>query len=410
MFMLLARGAVAGFAPSPRQSVWTPPLSSHVRGPTRAAACAALHRQASRCVLLSALAYRVIVLPVALALLAVRGGPMALVPLLPIGMLLLAGNVVAFVACYRRPTVDLGRIRGAVLVDLALAYGVNVVASAAVPQVEVFWSYLAGAVVLTTGAYGLRGGVVAVLLSAPAQVSMVALGAVADAEVVVGRFGWLGSAVAVTVAALVVCGLGVHMAMLYGIRAGREAERARSLRWLHDTVLQTLETIALHGPADETSSAATLAELRAVARVQAVRLRRALDDFGGAYDTPLAGALAELVGEFAMQGLRVELAVAAGAGGRMSGLRREAVLGVVREALGNVAKHARVGEAVVRADEEGDSLLVVVRDHGCGFDLAGRPGFGLRESIVARTREVGGVVNVESWPGRGTRVTLRVPA
>ncbi|MCW3815918.1 ATP-binding protein [Micromonospora sp. DR5-3] len=360
--------------------------------------------------LLGALAYRVFVLPVALTLLAVRGGTVALASLLPVGMLLLAGNVVAFVASWRRPTADLARLRGAALVDLAVAYGVNVVASAAAPDVEVFWSYLAGAVVLTTGAYGLLGGVVAVLLSVPVQVSMAAFGAAADAGVVAGRFGWLGSAVAVTMVALVICGLSVHMAMLYGIRAGREAERARSLRSMHDTVLQTLEAIALHSAADETSPAAKLAELRGVARAQAGRLRRVLDEFGGAPDTPLAGALAELVGEFAVRGLRVELAVAAGAGSQLPGRWRDALLGVVREALSNVAKHAGVGDAVVRVDEAGDTLVVVVRDHGCGFDLAGRPGFGIRESIVARTREVGGTVSVESWPGRGTRVTLRMPA
>ncbi|MEH1015706.1 ATP-binding protein [Micromonospora sp. CPCC 206060] len=410
MFALLTRVAVAGVASPHRRPLWTVSAGAQGFGPVGGTAGAVLHRQASRCLLLGALAYRVCVLPVALGVLVVRGEPMALVALLPVTVLLLAANIAAFVTVYRRPTVDLERVRGAVLVDLTVAYGVNVGVSAVVPHTEVFWPYLAGAVVLVTGAFGLVGGVLAVLLSTPAQLAMVAYGAAADRGTLAGRVGWLGLAVAVTLAALVVCGLSLHLAMSYGFRAGREAERARWLRSQHDTVLQTLETIALHSAADETAPAMRLAEVRAAARVQAVRLRRTLDEPGGGNDNPLASGLSELVEELAGRGLRVELAVAAGAGSRMSGPHRDAVLGGVREALGNVAKHAGIGDAVVRADEERSALVVVIRDHGCGFDVAGRPGFGIRESIVARLREVGGGATVESWPGRGTRVTLRMPA
>ncbi|MFG3417647.1 sensor histidine kinase [Micromonospora sp. NPDC049460] len=410
VFTLLTRAAVAGVAFPRRPPMWTPATVAEGFGPVDGTAAAVLHRQTSRCLLLGALAYRVCVLPVAMGLLVVRGEPVALVALLPIAALLLAANVAAIVTVHRRSTVDLERVRGAVLVDLAVAYGVNVVGSAVVPHTEVFWSYLAGAVVLVTGAYGLVGGVLAVLLSMPVQLATAAFGAAAGREALAGRAGWLGLAVVVALAALVICGLSLHLTMSYGIQAGREAEQARWLRSLHDTVLQTLEAIALHSAADETASAVQLAQVRATARVQAARLRRTLDDPGGGRDNPLADGLAELVEELAGRGLRVELAVAAGAGSRMSGPYRDAVLGGVREALGNVAKHAGISDAVVRADEESSALVVVVRDHGCGFDVAGRPGFGIRESIVGRLREVGGKATVESWPGRGTRVTLRVPA
>ncbi|MEU9506061.1 ATP-binding protein [Micromonospora sp. NPDC048170] len=408
-FALLTR-AVAGVASPQRRPMWMSAPSAQGLDPVGGSIGAALHRQTSRCLLLGALAYRVCVLPVALGLLVVRGDPVALVALLPVAALLLAANVAAIVTVCRRPTVDLERVRGAVLVDLAVAYAVNVGASAVAPHTDVFWAYLAGGVVLVTGAYGLLGGVLAVLLSMPAQLAMGAFGAAADSATLAGRAGWLGLAVVVTLAALVVCGLSLHLAMSYGIRAGREAERIRWLRSLHDTVLQTMEAIALHSSADDTSPAVQLAEVRATARAQAARLRQALDEPGAGNDNPLASGLARLVEELAGRGLRVELAVAAGAGSRMSGPYRDAVIGGVREALGNVAKHAGIGDAVVRADEESSALVVVVRDHGCGFDVLGRPGFGIRESIMARLREVGGKATVESWPGRGTRVTLRVPA
>ncbi|MFG1891176.1 sensor histidine kinase [Micromonospora sp. NPDC049051] len=410
MFALLTRAAVAGVVALRRRPLSISEVGAQGLGPVDGTVGAVLRRQTSRCLLLGALAYRVCVLPLALGLLVVRGDPVALVALLPVTALLLAANVAALVAVYRRSTVDLERLRGAVLVDLAVAYGVNVGASAVAPHTDVFWAYLAGVVVLVTGTYGLVGGVLAVLLSVPAQLAMGAFGAAADSAALAGRVGWLGLAVVVTLATLVACGLSLHLTMSYGIRAGREAERIRWLRSLHDTVLQTMEAIALHSAADATSPAAQLAEVRATARAQAARLRQALDEPGGGNDNPLASGLAGLVEELAGRGLRVELVVAAGAGSRMSGPYRDAVLGGVREALGNVAKHAGTGDAVVRADEESSALVVVVRDHGCGFDVLGRPGFGIRESIVARLYEIGGKATVESWPGRGTRVTLRVPA
>ncbi|GAB3147976.1 hypothetical protein GCM10027290_32000 [Micromonospora sonneratiae] len=417
MFAMLTRGAVAGFWRMTREPLFTRRRPLAETGPSWTAACATIHRQAFRSLLLGALAFRVLVLlamPVLLALPATLAADVDLATLawlLPAGTLLLAGNLAALASAYRHPTVDFGRVRGVVLVDLGLGYAVSVLISATTPYAELFLAYLAGTIALVTGAYGLLGGLAAALLSVPVQLAAATIGAGPSGAAVVGRILWLGLASVVAVAALVVCGLSVHLAMLYGMRAGRDAERDRLLRTLHDTVLQTLEAIALQSAADETEPRAALAELRGAARAQAARLRRMLTETGGPDDTPLAGALAELSEELATQGLRVELTVAAGAGGGLSRLARNAVLAAVREALGNVVKHAGVGDAVVRVVEDDAGVVVVVRDHGRGFDmLTCRRGFGIRESIAARLRDIGGEGTIESRPGRGTRVTLRVPA
>lgn len=215
----------------------------------------------------------------------------------------------------------------------------------------------------------------------------------------------------VAMGVLLVWAVSVHVALRHGIRSGRAAERARLLRTLHDTVLPALEAFAVTSPTDEAAPGAALAELRGAARAQAGRLRRTLTEANGTPASSLAGALTDLTGELAVRGLRVELAVAAGAGQRLRYPYREAVLGATREALGNVVKHAGVGDAVVRVAEDRGRLVVVIRDHGRGFDATnGHGGFGIRQSIVARLRDVGGEATVESWPGRGTRVTLRAPA
>jgi signal transduction histidine kinase len=84
----------------------------------------------------------------------------------------------------------------------------------------------------------------------------------------------------------------------------------------------------------------------------------------------------------------------------------------VSEALTNVAKHARAGRASVRVLAEpqaagSPALVVVVEDDGGG---GARPGagsglVGLRDRVAA----VDGSLWVESPPGRGTRVVVRLP-
>jgi CheY-like chemotaxis protein len=88
----------------------------------------------------------------------------------------------------------------------------------------------------------------------------------------------------------------------------------------------------------------------------------------------------------------------------------------VRELLFNVAKHAGVKNARVEVRRAGSELRVLVADEGTGFDpsrirteggLTG--GFGLF-SVRERVNYVGGHLEIDSAPGRGSRFTLVVPA
>ncbi len=88
----------------------------------------------------------------------------------------------------------------------------------------------------------------------------------------------------------------------------------------------------------------------------------------------------------------------------------------VRELLFNVVKHARVSSAEVGMYKENDDgLRIVVRDRGAGFDSGviskgskHRGGFGLF-SIQERLELLGGRLEVESAPGKGTCFTLIAP-
>jgi signal transduction histidine kinase len=86
------------------------------------------------------------------------------------------------------------------------------------------------------------------------------------------------------------------------------------------------------------------------------------------------------------------------------------MLRVAQEALNNVHKHARPGRALVRLKEQRGSIVLSVRDDGVGFDPAiGSGGYG-RQSMHERALSIGGRLTIASSPGRGTSVTLRVPA
>ncbi len=90
----------------------------------------------------------------------------------------------------------------------------------------------------------------------------------------------------------------------------------------------------------------------------------------------------------------------------------EAMARAVREAVGNAERHAAatvVSLSVAIAEStDGVHLRVEVVDDGVGFDPGAVPErrLGIRLSLRRRLRSVGGDAEVDSTPGRGTRVTL----
>ena len=87
---------------------------------------------------------------------------------------------------------------------------------------------------------------------------------------------------------------------------------------------------------------------------------------------------------------------------------------MIREALANAAKHAAARNVTVWVGSTEDELVVEVADTGRGFNT-GRPRtdrdgrhFGL-EMMERRVAETGGSLEVDSAPGRGTRITARLP-
>lgn len=97
--------------------------------------------------------------------------------------------------------------------------------------------------------------------------------------------------------------------------------------------------------------------------------------------------------------------------GRYSPEVEAAVYFCCLEAMQNAGKHAGDGSTTtVRVWEEAGALLFEVADDGAGFDPAQRttPGAGF-VNMGDRVGAIGGTIGVQSAPGRGTRVSGRVP-
>lgn len=83
---------------------------------------------------------------------------------------------------------------------------------------------------------------------------------------------------------------------------------------------------------------------------------------------------------------------------------------VAMEALHNTVKHAHANHVEVRLEPVGSELLLEVKDDGKGFDCAADyPGhWGIR-TMRERVERFGGLLELESQPGQGSRVRVRLP-
>lgn len=204
-----------------------------------------------------------------------------------------------------------------------------------------------------------------------------------------------------------------------------EEERHRLARELHDGVAQTLANAAI---------SIELVTRRAVNDVDGalgdlVALRaRLVDSQKGLRDIlfalrPLAledGGLPAAVDALAkridgMNGSRVEAR-------RVQSQRRlapeveAAAFTVIREAANNAIKTGRAAKVAIDVYDDGNAVVAVVEDDGQGFDVATvlqtyarRGSLGLLQ-MRESARLIGAQLSLDSSPGHGTRVRLRIPS
>lgn len=206
-------------------------------------------------------------------------------------------------------------------------------------------------------------------------------------------------------------------ALAGGILQAREEEARRIAHELHDQAGQLLASvhIALDNLGQQVPErAGTLRELHAqLDRVEA-QLRQLsrelrptiLDDLG------LAAAL-----DWLAQGVaeRTGLAITVDAPiGRLPSPVETALYRVIQEALINASRHARAASVRIEVREGDHHIRASVRDDGEGFDAdatlarRGDRGLGLI-GMRERVEALGGLLTIQSTPGKGTEVSVTIP-
>jgi signal transduction histidine kinase len=198
------------------------------------------------------------------------------------------------------------------------------------------------------------------------------------------------------------------------VEAG-DAQRRAIERDLHDGAQQHLVALAVNVRLARTIADSDVEQAKGMLEQLGTDLQEAVQELRnlahGIYppllmDRGLPDALAAAAGRAALP-----TSVEAEGVDRYPQVVEAAVYFCVLEALQNAGKHAGDGaEAVVTVSEDEGALLFTVSDDGAGFDMGSGAarGHGF-VNMADRVGAIGGTVSVDSAPGRGTRISGRVP-
>jgi signal transduction histidine kinase len=196
-------------------------------------------------------------------------------------------------------------------------------------------------------------------------------------------------------------------------------ERGRLARELHDSVTQSLYSVTMYAeaaarlmPPGHEAAAQHLRDARDTAqealremRLMIYQLRPPVLEKGG-----LAVALQVRLDAVERRGgIRAELLV--DGEDRLPPAIQAELHQIAQEALNNALKHAHARQVQVRLRFGHAQTRLEIQDDGLGFDLAAvQAGGGLGLSgMMERAQKIGGRLEIESAPGRGTQVSVEVP-
>jgi signal transduction histidine kinase len=215
-----------------------------------------------------------------------------------------------------------------------------------------------------------------------------------------------------------------HREVLRRLAAAEETERGRVSRELHDRLGQDLTALKLGLQIVRKQSACPPPVRTSVIKLECLadRLMRdvhrlawelrpaALDDFG------LEMALRRYANEWAaLSGLAVDFDSQGVTSQRLAREVETTLYRVAREALTNVFRHAEAKRVSILLQRRTDQVSLIIEDDGRGFDAAATLGAPASQGKLGllgmqeRARLAGGSAQIESGPGVGTTVLVRLP-
>jgi signal transduction histidine kinase len=195
-------------------------------------------------------------------------------------------------------------------------------------------------------------------------------------------------------------------------------DRERIAKELHDNIIQSLFAVgmALHATGSSTDDQELRRQLdegvdeidRVIRELRAYIFALQPGALGG---WELERVLRSVVHLFESgAGIPIDLEVDSAAATQVAPQARE-IVPAIREMVSNAVRHAGAHRISIRLAIENNSALVEVRDDGRGFEMqtARGRGQGLL-NLERRARTVGGTSEIDSAPGRGTTVRIRIPS
>jgi PAS domain S-box-containing protein len=199
-------------------------------------------------------------------------------------------------------------------------------------------------------------------------------------------------------------------------RTAVTAERNRIARDLHDSVTQTLFSASLIAEVlprlverNPSESVRRLEELRQLTRGALAEMRTLLLELRPATLTEVGmEELLRQLAEATRGRARVPVTLEFDGVDALPPDVKIAFYYVAQEALNNVVKHARAQQVDLYFKAEADRATLMVRDDGQGFERALVTPEHLGLTIMReRSESIGALLEVQSWPGAGTQITIQ---
>ena len=201
----------------------------------------------------------------------------------------------------------------------------------------------------------------------------------------------------------------------------RETEKQSLAHELHDVVLQKAVDIAheiddiLEEVSDE-GSRTRLKQLRTDIGDMMEQTRQVVRDLRPPIldEIGLVGSLEELADSRGEHGIEITLSVR-GKERRLPDMMEAALFRIAEEALNNVRRHSEATRIDMVVEFAADQVRLQLSDNGVGFvlppqrELVGKSKFGIVD-MSERARLAGGNFRIESAVGRGTVITVEMPA